>query len=215
MTTFIPLFPLNIVVYPGEELNLHIFEPRYKQLISECFNGKKEFGVAPVFKNTVSEMGTSIQVVSIEKIHENGEMDIRTKGQKIFRILEHIKEIPEKLYSGSIVTYLETTDNGIEVNMHSLLNLLRKFHSLLDVEKKFKKPDSLLNAYDLAHHAGLSLEQEYELLSLVHEAQRQEYLYQHLRKMIPTIVELQHLKKRIELNGHFRKLSVNGGNEEE
>jgi hypothetical protein len=33
--------------------------------------------------------------------------------------------------------------------------------------------------------------------------------------MIPTIVELQHLKKRIELNGHFRKLSVNGGNEEE
>ena len=55
MTTFIPLFPLNIVVYPGEELNLHIFEPRYKQLISECFNDKKEFGVAPVFKNTVSD----------------------------------------------------------------------------------------------------------------------------------------------------------------
>jgi len=215
MTTFIPLFPLNIVVYPGEELNLHIFEPRYKQLISECANNNKEFGIVPVLKNIVSEMGTSVQIISVEKIHENGEMDIRTRGQKIFRILEHIKEIPEKLYSGSIVTYLETTDRGIEDNMRSLLNVLRKFHRLLDVEKTFKKADSLLNVYDIAHHAGLSLEQEYELLSLAHETQRQEFLYQHLLKMIPTIIELQQLKKRIELNGHFRKLSVNDGNEEE
>ena len=125
MTTFIPLFPLNIVVYPGEELNLHIFEPRYKQLISECANNNKEFGIVPVLKNIVSEMGTSVQIISVEKIHENGEMDIRTRGQKIFRILEHIKEIPEKLYSGSIVTYLETTDRGIEDNMRSLLERLK------------------------------------------------------------------------------------------
>jgi hypothetical protein len=86
---------------------------------------------------------------------------------------------------------------------------------LLDVEKTFKKADSILNVYDIAHHAGLSIEQEYELLSLAHETQRQEFLYQHLLKMIPTIIELQQLKKRIELNGHFRKLSVNDGNEEE
>ena len=41
MTNFIPIFPLGIVVYPGEELNLHIFEPRYKQLIKECYEAKK------------------------------------------------------------------------------------------------------------------------------------------------------------------------------
>jgi len=215
MTNFIPLFPLNIVVYPGEELNLHIFEPRYKQLISECFEGKKEFGIATVLKNGITESGTTVHIVSVEKIHGDGEMDIKTRGDKVFTILDHIKDIPDKLYSGVIVNYPENMNEGIEEKMPTLLKLLRKFHKLLDVEKKYKKPDHLLNVYDVAHHAGLSLEQEYELLTLLKEPQRQEYLYQHLLKTIPTIVELQNLKKRIELNGHFRKLSVNEGNEEE
>src|SRR6187455_311175 len=48
MTNFIPIFPLGIVVFPGENLNLHIFEPRYKQLIKECFEQKKPFGIPPV-----------------------------------------------------------------------------------------------------------------------------------------------------------------------
>ncbi len=215
MTNFIPLFPLNIVVYPGEELNLHIFEPRYKQLISECYEGNKEFGVPTVLKKSITEMGTTVHILSVEKIHGNGEMDIRTRGERVFKILERIKEIPDKLYSGAIVTYPENAEDGIEEKMPPLLNLLRKFHKLLDVEKKYKKDDSLLKAYDLAHHAGMSLEEEYDLLVLLQESQRQEFLYQHLLKSIPTIVELQNLKKRIELNGHFRKLSVNDGNEEE
>ena len=50
MTNFIPIFPLGIVVYPGESLNLHIFEPRYKQLISECHAGKKTFDVKDIVK---------------------------------------------------------------------------------------------------------------------------------------------------------------------
>ncbi len=215
MTNFIPLFPLNIVVYPGEELNLHIFEPRYKQLISECFEEKKEFGIPTVLKNSVTEGGTTVHILSVEKVHGNGEMDIRTRGDKIFKILEHIKDIPNKLFSGAIVTYPENTEDGIEEKMPPILSLLRKFHKLLEVEKKYKKKDPLLNIYDIAHHAGLSLEQEYELLMLLQEAQRQEYLHQHLLKTIPTIVELQNLKKRIEMNGHFRKLSVNDGNAEE
>lgn len=215
MTKFIPLFPLNIVVYPGEQLNLHIFEPRYKQLINECFEEKKEFGIATAFKNGVSEMGTTVSVLSVEKIHTDGEMDIRTVGNHVFKILEHIPEIPEKLYGGAIVTYPENKQDGIASKMFSLLNDIRNFHQLLEVKKDYKKEDAQLNAYDLAHHAGLSLEQEYELLGLLHEAQRQEYLQRHLKKTIPTIVELQNLKKRIEMNGHFRKLSVNDGNDEE
>ena len=55
MTNFIPIFPLEIVVYPGEKLNLHIFEPKYKQLISECYKNKKPFGIPPVLKNKIAE----------------------------------------------------------------------------------------------------------------------------------------------------------------
>lgn len=214
MTNFIPLFPLNIVVYPGEYLNLHIFEPRYKQLISECFQAQKEFGITTVFKDSVTEMGTTVKILSIEKVHENGEMDIKTIGGKVFKILEHVRSLPDKLYEGAIVTYPENIQDGIQSKLLHLVHELKQFHALLEVKKDYQKDISSLNAYDIAHHAGLSLEQEYQLLELLHEAQRQEFLERHLRRTIPTIIELQNLKKRIEMNGHFRKLSVNDENNE-
>ena len=62
MTNFIPIFPLNLVVYPGEALNLHIFEPRYKQLINECVANKKPFGIPSVLKDKISEMGTLMRI---------------------------------------------------------------------------------------------------------------------------------------------------------
>ena len=66
-----------------------------------------------------------------------------------------------------------------------------------------------MSAYDIGHYIGMSIEEEYYLLTLMSENERQEYLLRHLQKTIPTIVELQKLKERIQLNGHFRKLSVN------
>jgi Lon protease-like protein len=67
MTNFIPIFPLNVVVYPGEILNLHIFEPRYKELIKECFNNKKPFGIPAVISGNVSEFGTLASIMEIVK----------------------------------------------------------------------------------------------------------------------------------------------------
>ena len=69
MTNFIPIFPLAIVVYPGEQLNLHIFEPRYKQLVTECFELKKPFGIPAVINDKISEMGTLVQVKEISKLY--------------------------------------------------------------------------------------------------------------------------------------------------
>jgi uncharacterized protein len=99
MTNFIPIFPLNLVVYPGEDLNLHIFEPRYKQLISECVEQKKHFGIPSVVKDKMAELGTVMEVREVVKVHENGEMDIKTKGLNVFRVLEAITSVPDKLYS--------------------------------------------------------------------------------------------------------------------
>ena len=208
MTNFIPLFPLNIVVFPDEQLNLHIFEPKYKQLIQECFQEKKTFGIPTVIQGQISEMGTLVNILSIEKEHENGEMDIKTVGTKVFTLLEIIKEIPNKLFSGGIVTYPTNVAIGLDHKMKNILDTLRYFHELLEVTKDYKKNDNDLTTYDIAHHVGMSLEQEYEFLKLLREDQRQEYIQRHLKKMIPTIEELKNLKKRIQMNGHFRKLSI-------
>src|SRR4051812_32916205 len=105
MTNFIPIFPLSIVVYPGEHLNLHIFEPKYIQLINECYSEKKSFGIPAVIDKRLQDYGTVMKITEITNVMDNGEMDIRSEGNEVFRVLEVIREIPDKLYSGAIVNY--------------------------------------------------------------------------------------------------------------
>ena len=206
MTNFIPISPLALVVYPGEDLNLHIFEPRYNQLISECIASKKAFGIPAVIGNNMNEMGTLVEIIEVSKVYDNGELDIRTRGQKIFRILEVIKEIPGKLYNGAIVNYPKNVESGNRLIMQKVIKAMRELHKLLKVENKFSKPEEELWSYDVAHHAGLSLDEEYEILGLMNELQRQEYLKRHLAKVLPVVAEMETLKEKIKLNGHFKNL---------
>ncbi len=207
MTNFIPIFPLGIVVYPGEDLNLHIFEPRYKQLINECNAEKKQFGIPSVIDDRMQDYGTLMNITEITTVHDNGEIDIKTQGAKVFRVLEVIKEIPDKLYSGAIVNYPPNHEQGSAEVMRRVVNSIRELYKLLKLEKDFKKRDEELSTYDLAHHVGMSMQEEYELLGLMHERQRQEYLKRHLTKVIPLVTEMETLKVKVKLNGHFKNLS--------
>ena len=206
MTNFIPIFPLNIVVYPGEQLNLHIFEPRYKQLIQECVVNKKPFGIPAVVNDKISEMGTLMEVTEVSKIYESGEMDIKTNGIQVFKILEIIKDLPEKLFSGAIVTYPQNIIRGSAGLMKKVIDGIREIHKTLGVTKDFNKPDDQLTSYDVAHHAGLSIEDEYLLLEFLDELHRQEFLKRHLAKIIPVMENMDLLKGKIKLNGHFKNL---------
>jgi uncharacterized protein len=206
MTNFIPIFPLGLVVYPGEQLNLHIFEPRYKQLINECFADNKPFGIPAVINNQIATIGTLVQVAEITTVYDDGKMDIKTLGLRVFDIIELIKEIPDKLYSGAIVTYPANDTASNARLLQTVLNGIRELHGALQVSKEFKKADADLCSYDIAHHAGLSLQEENELLALQTELQRLEYLKRHLQKVLPVINEMESLKHRIQLNGHFKNI---------
>src|ERR1041385_7251797 len=206
MTNFIPIFPLGIVLYPGENLNLHIFEPRYKELINECITAKKPFGIPVVINNKVEEYGWLAEITEVSKKYENGEMDIKTKGIKIFRVLEVIREVPDKLYSGAIVNYPDNKIIGNPELMKKVMNSIRDLHKLLKVTKDFKKDDADLSCYDVAHDIGMSLQEEYELLMLLDERQRIEYVKRHLTKVIPLVAGMEALKEKIKLNGHFKNL---------
>lgn len=208
MTNFIPIFPLGLVIYPEEKLHLHIFEPRYKQLIRECHTSGKPFGIPTVLNNRLQDNGTLVEITGIAQEYENGELDIHAKGIKVFRTLEVIKSVPDKLYSGAIVNYpVNILEDGNEKLMQSIVNGVKEVHRLLNITKDFKKPDKELNAYDVAHHAGLSIDEEYEFLGLMRELQRQEYLKRHLQKVLPMLLEMEQLKEKVKLNGHFRNLS--------
>jgi Lon protease-like protein len=205
MTNFIPIFPLEVVVFPGEKLNLHIFEQRYIQLIQECWQHQKPFGIPSVINGVISETGTIVQIEKIVKSYPDGRMDITTRGTAVIRILEVIKEIPDKLYMGAIASYMENIVGPIPSVMAKLFPALREMHRLLDIEKKLEE-NITLTSYQVAHHAGLTLQQEYELLTLLREDQRLEYLKRHLAHVVPIMATMEDLKKKIQLNGHFREL---------
>ena len=209
MTGFLPIFPLNIVVYPGEALNLHIFEDRYKQLVRECVEQEKEFGIPTVIDGKMQELGTKVKVLSIDKEYDDGKLDIKSQGISTFRILEVIENVPDKLYKGAIVSSIDTEHyDGFKSKMKVIMKEIEMFHSLLNIKKDYKIPLEELTAYHIAHHIGLNLEEEYEVLRMPKESQRQEYLLRHLRKVLPTVHELKNLQKRIQLNGHYKRLSL-------
>ena len=165
-------------------------------MVRDCFENKKPFGIPAVINGNVVEFGTLVSIKEIAKEYDNGEMDIVTNGTVVFRILEIIKKIPDKLFSGAIVNYPENSELYPRKDlMHAVIKAIRELHRILNITKDFHKPDEELNAYDLAHHAGLSVEEEYELLILFREEQRQEYLKRHLGKVLPVVAEMEVLKE--------------------
>ncbi|MBD0368628.1 MAG: peptidase S16, partial [Flavisolibacter sp.] len=110
------------------------------------------------------------------------------------------------LYSGAIVNYPDNYEQGNPEVMRRVMNSIRELHRLLKVSKDFTKKDEEISSYDVAHHIGLSLEEEYELLKLLNERQRQEYLKRHLTRVIPLVAEMEQLKEKVKQNGHFKNL---------
>ena len=209
MINFIPVFPLSIVVFPSETLNMHIFEPKYKQMINDCIELKRPFGLITVIDKKVQDHGTLMEIIEVTKRYDTGEMDIKTKGKKIFNTLEHIVQLPEKLYSGAIVTYPKNQVKGRRLMMNKIISLMNVLHDLLELQNPPNKNKvvSELWSYDIAHRVGFTIEQEYEILCFTDELHRQEYIRRHLSEVIPVVIELEALKRKIKLNGHFKNIS--------
>jgi hypothetical protein len=168
---------------------------------------KKPLGIPVVINNKLNEMGTLLEITEISKKYENGEMDIKTKGIKVFRVLEVIHEIPEKIYSGAIVNYPHNQEHGKRILMDKVITATKQLHKLLNVKKPLDSNEEKIWSYDIAHSVGLTLEEEYELLSFMNELQRQEYLKRHLAKVLPVVAEMELLKEKIKMNGHFKNIS--------
>lgn len=206
MDELTPIFPLETVVYPGEALNLHIFEPRYKELINDCAETKQPFGIPAVVNRQLGKLGTLVELEDISNVQPNGEMDIRTKAIKIFRVTRLVKLFPGKLYSGAVVEFPPNELQAEKKLLRAVLSGVKQLHAFLDVKKKFSRAGAGLASYDVAHHAGLSLAQEYELLGLFDERARLEYLRRHLERVLPVVSQMESLKEKIQLNGHFKNL---------
>src|SRR3989475_12989782 len=88
MSILLPLFPLDVVLLPGVPLPLHIFEPRYREMIGECLAAEKPFGVVRVKEEGVAEIGCTAKIVAVTKKYDDGRMDIVTEGRERFEVMQ-------------------------------------------------------------------------------------------------------------------------------
>ncbi|HLM83095.1 MAG TPA: LON peptidase substrate-binding domain-containing protein [Gemmataceae bacterium] len=88
MSSLLPIFPLELVLLPGVPLPLHIFEPRYKEMIAECLEQKKPFGVVRASSDGVADIGCTAEIMSVTKKYDDGRMDILTRGVDRFEVIE-------------------------------------------------------------------------------------------------------------------------------
>ncbi|QHL86296.1 peptidase [Nibribacter ruber] len=206
MSRFLPLFPLNIVVFPGEKLNLHIFEPRYRQLITECQANDTTFGIPVYLESGVAEYGTEIKILSIEKKYAGGEMDIKTKGMGIFQIKHFHKQMPGRLYAGGEVEEVPLDLKDAPVQRQQIELLLKKLYHALGIQSLMLTLAPDFKSFDIAHHLGMTTEQEYQVLICPTEEERFDMILKHLTNIVPIVLETELLKERVKLNGHFKQL---------
>lgn len=207
---FVPTLPLTTVIFPGENLNLRLSGKAAVQLIRDCIAQQKPFGI--VLKRTDVDFpvnfGTACAATELVKTLKNGSIYVRVTGQKVFRILEPAQAIPGKEYEGAIVEYPHHQEVKVHPKTETLIiSEVKRLYKLLHLEKKFPDKPGNWQSFDFAHKIGLSLQQEYELLTIHSEIQRMEYIRRHLNAMKPVVLELEAMKKRIRMNGHFRNLS--------
>jgi len=196
------LFPLQLVVFPGERLPLHIFEERYQQLIEDCERDGISFGI-PTYINKRLDYGTEVTLQKVDKRYPNGASDIVCIGARVFKIKSFHKQLSGKLYAGGEVEYLEDRENGVEELQEELLKNI----AILYVELTIDKPPVFsipFVSYQVAHKVGLALHQEYHVLKLRSELERLNYLIGHLKITIPVVREMNRAKEVIKMNGHFK-----------
>ncbi len=198
----LPFFPLNLVVFPEQKLNLHVFEPRYKELLRDCVEQKSNFCVPSYVMNKI-EFGTEVAILKVEKWYDDGRADIKTIGKRVLKIESMNNPFEDKLYAMGEVSYLENSDNADDLLREKIREALMQLFELIEV--KPLKLETDFSVFSIAHKIGLSKESEYALLQITEERKRQRFLLDHLKVILPKLMDVRTAKARIKMNGHFAK----------
>jgi Lon protease-like protein len=198
----IPLFPLNVVLLPGAELPLHIFEPRYRQMVKDCLEEKSEFGMLLALDKGIARVGCTAEIVQVTKRYDDGRMDILTAGRAPFRVVELFTEDP--LLEGH-VDYLEDREApGNPRIQRELVELFEACHTLIfdDYPKNLDGAASEALSYLVAAALPMDLLWKQQILELRSEADRQERLVAYLREWAPHLQKKEAMRQRAGGNGH-------------
>lgn len=157
----IPVFPLGYLVLPGEQKELHIFEERYKELVSDCLRNNASFGIVlPDKKNkSVSSNGVVVKIIKVLKTSPNGELDILVEGVSVFKTIQFVPVLFPKLYGAATIEFVSGND---KICSKELQDFYKSFLISIDeINTEFEN----LTIFQLAKKLNLTSEEKMRLLS--------------------------------------------------
>lgn len=193
----IPMFPLNMVILPGETKTLHIFEERYKQLVSDCIDNEAHFGIPFLHQKSMGNYGIEVKIINIIKSFENGEMDIAIEGVRSFKIIEFSKVLTPKLYGAATVQFEEDiTDKP----SNSLQEFIKEYMWISQENIVSIDAFDNINVYGIARLLDLASTEKYELLKTKTVVKKEELLKSKIKLFIHLIKTENELKSKFVLN---------------
>ena len=207
--TTIPLFPLGVVLLPAMILPLHIFEERYKLMIGECLEEKREFGIVYSDQKEIRKKGCTAQIVQVLKRYDDGRMDILTRGMTRFLIQDIIDEKP---YLQARVAYFDDAAAEDTEELTALVNDGIKLLQELDIltgkrtdYNSISELDPKIISFLLAYNDEFTPAEKQEFLDMISTRQRLIESMGALRKMIERYKRELIIKKIVGGNGNLRK----------
>jgi ATP-dependent Lon protease len=205
MKNTIPIFPLNLVVFPGSKYPLHIFEERYKILLQKCLTDNSGFGIVASIDKRISDVGVYVKVTQILRTYLNGELDIVVQGVERF-LINSTSLHPDGYYVADVEKY---DDENIMIDPRLNDELKSEFEEIVELAN-YKLEDAFWNnlnsaklkSYKIAEKSGLTYEQQQELLILKNENERLSYLINYFI-LIKDEVDKAETVKRIIMNDGY------------
>jgi Lon protease-like protein len=185
----LPIFPLDLVLLPGVPLPLHIFEPRYREMIAECLERKKPFGVVRASSDGVADIGCTAEIMSVTKKYDDGRMDILTRGVERFEVI-HVNNDRSFLQAEISVVQDEDEDEPRKPTAQLVTQAVRlhaEIAKLAGAEPSGPDEHAGKLSFLLAGSLPLDLDFKQNLLSTLSEAKRLEAVIGYLEAVLPGL----------------------------
>jgi Lon protease-like protein len=195
----LPLFPLDLVLFPGAPLPLHIFEPRYKELIAECIAQKTTFGMIRARENALAEVGCSAVILDVNKTYEDGRLDINTEGGQRFAVRQLNQE--RAFLRGEVVFFEDEPSQVTKSETDTVIQLHQQLFEVLGQHVEVEKSYASLS-FQLAHELPVDLDFKQSILEMKSEAERVETLIDYYRTTIPKVEKTMRARDKASGNGH-------------
>lgn len=209
----IPLFPLGLVLLPHLPLPLHIFEERYKLMISECLDENKAFGVVYFNGSEVQQIGCTAVILNVLKRYGDGRLDILTRGESRFMIMEMFDE---KAYLEAMVRFLddelEEENDVCKELANQGVNLLKQFATIAMEQQEYviaEQMDIKSISFLISGCEGFSYEEKQQFLEMVSTRERLKKSVAALKRTIQRFKITEEIHQIIGGNGNIRRLLKN------